>query len=536
MNATYDLKNVKPESVETEDLENEFREWMESPRKPGGETYATKTIDNFRSWLKKWHLELKDVEVDTTNLFHITQEKEFSKIREIILGSSFFDGKTKPQNQKYFRSAMRHYLDFLKERNSNANINEQESSQPKDKDIIFNKHEIIDNDNDMPVSVISLKELAIKVLEDTRTPMTDIEIWEYALSKDWDEQLSTVGKTPWQSIYAILSSYKDGSPNPDKRIKIVDSEQRRKFVISSFDNNIVTYDKSKFLFEVYFDSDKYDDIVALLERKKNIILQGAPGVGKSYMAKRLAYSIIGAKDEEKIEMIQFHQNYSYEDFIEGYRPSEDGGFELKKGIFYNFCDEAKKHEQEYIDCINSKDEDLQKEANQYKCFFIIDEINRGNLSKVMGELMLLLENDKRGKEFSMKLTYSCEPFYVPKNVYVIGMMNTADRSLAMIDYALRRRFSFVPVEPIFEHPRFIADFKNNYTDAETVIEKIKKLNDLIVNKLDSGHQIGHSYFCSKEPFSPMDIDGILKYEIEELLNEYFFDDEDVLKEAKGILK
>ncbi|MCL2019015.1 MAG: AAA family ATPase [Oscillospiraceae bacterium] len=421
-------------------------------------------------------------------------------------------------NDGWIHASFSHIIPFLK----------------KTSGIYLPNREIINNDISTPA--ISLKELAIKVLEDTRKPMTDIEIWEYALSKDWDEQLSTIGKTPWQSIYAILSSYKDGSPNSDKRIKIIDSTQRRKFVISSFNEEFVSYDKNKFLFEVYFNSDKYDDIVALLNRKKNIILQGAPGVGKSYMAKRLAYSIIGAKDEEKIEMIQFHQNYSYEDFIEGYRPCEDGGFELKQGVFYNFCDEAKKYEQEYINCINSKDEDLQKEADKYKCFFIIDEINRGNLSKVMGELMLLLENDKRGEEFSMKLTYSCEPFYVPENVYVIGMMNTADRSLAMIDYALRRRFSFVPIEPVFEHHQFIADFKNNYHEAETIIEKIKKLNDFIAKKLDIGHQIGHSYFCSKKPFSQKDIEGILKYEIEELLNEYFFDDEDVLKEAKDKLK
>ena len=276
------------------------------------------------------------------------------------------------------------------------------------------------------------------------------------------------------------------------------------------------YSKNDFLSEVYFDSEKYDDIAALLERKKNIILQGAPGVGKSYMAKRLAYSIIGAKDDSKIKMIQFHQNYSYEDFIEGFRPHKDGKFELTKGIFYNFCDKAKK--------------DI---SNDY--FFIIDEINRGNLSKVMGELMLLLENDKRGKEFEIPLTYSGEPFYVPENVYVIGMMNTADRSLAMIDYALRRRFCFIPIEPVFNNSSFIAAFKNNYPDAEKIIGKIKNLNKFISDNLDSGHQIGHSYFCSEKPLTQKDIDGIIKYEIEELLNEYFFDDEKALKDAKSIL-
>jgi 5-methylcytosine-specific restriction protein B len=154
----------------------------------------------------------------------------------------------------------------------------------------------------------------------------------------------------------------------------------------------------------------------------------------------------------------------------------------------------------------------------------------------MGELMLLLEHDKRGEEFAMKLTYSGERFYVPENVFVIGMMNTADRSLAMMDYALRRRFSFVPIDPIFDIPQFIASFKNNYSDAEIIIGKIKELNKFICDSLDGGHQIGHSYFCSDKPLSQKDIDGIIKYEIIELLNEYFFDDEDALNKAKGFLQ
>ncbi len=276
------------------------------------------------------------------------------------------------------------------------------------------------------------------------------------------------------------------------------------------------YDKSDFLNDVYMTSQKYDDITALLERKKNIILQGAPGVGKSYLAKRLAYSVLGLRDASKVEMVQFHQSYTYEDFIEGFRPAENAHFEVRQGVFYRFCQRAK----------NDK-------ANKY--FFIIDEINRGNLSKIMGELMLLIEHDKRGAEFSMPLTYSSERFYVPENIYIIGMMNTADRSLAMIDYALRRRFSFIPIEPAFENERFIADFGANYADADTVIEKMKKLNALIKAELDEGHLIGHSYFCSDKALAESDIDGIFRYEISELLREYFFDNESKLNEALKLL-
>ena len=157
-------------------------------------------------------------------------------------------------------------------------------------------------------------------------------------------------------------------------------------------------------------------------------MQGAPGVGKTFAAKRLAYSMMGVKDPNRVMMVQFHQSYSYEDFIEGFRPAATG-FELKKGPFYNFCKKA--------------EDDLE---NDY--YFIIDEINRGNLSKIFGELFMLVENDKRG--ISLQLLYSGDKFSVPENVYIIGMMNTADRSLAMLDYALRRRFAFFEFSPAFQ--------------------------------------------------------------------------------------
>jgi len=282
-------------------------------------------------------------------------------------------------------------------------------------------------------------------------------------------------------------------------------------------SNQTAYSKINFLDEVYMKPEKYDDIYALLDRKKNIILQGAPGVGKSFLARRLAYSVIGMKDADRLEMIQFHQSYSYEDFIEGFRPVESGKFEIKRGVFYHFCKKAAKDDK----------------ANKY--FFIIDEINRGNFSKIMGELMLLLENDKRGEEFAIPLTYSGERFYVPENIHIIGMMNTADRSLDRIDYALRRRFSFVTIDPVFDDERFIANFRKNYSDADAVIEKMEKLNTLIAGELDSGHQIGHSYFCFDKQVDKKIISCILKYEIAELLREYFFDNEEKLKQSLNLL-
>ena len=184
-----------------------------------------------------------------------------------------------------------------------------------------------------------------------------------------------------------------------------------------------TYDDDTFLKEVYMNKEDLSTLKKLLITKRNIILQGAPGTGKTFAVTRLAYAMMGQKDESRVEIVQFHQNYSYEDFIMGYKPEEDGGFILQKGIFYKFCRMA-------------------KSAPEKSFFFIIDEINRGNLCKIFGELLMLIENSYRSDKHAVKLAYSDEKFYVPDNLYIIGMMNTADRSLAMIDYALRRRFAF----------------------------------------------------------------------------------------------
>ncbi len=238
------------------------------------------------------------------------------------------------------------------------------------------------------------------------------------------------------------------------------------------------YNKDDFLNEVYMSEKHYESLKDILHDKKNIILQGAPGVGKTFAARRLAWSIMGEKDDSRIEFIQFHQNYSYEDFIMGYRPVKNG-FELKYGIFYRFC---------------------QKAANQpnKKFFFIIDEINRGNMSKIFGESLMLIEKDYRGMKTT--LAYNGLSFSVPKNLYIIGMMNTADRSLAMIDYALRRRFSFFEMEPGFDSKGFI-NYQNNLNSEilNELIYKIKKLNhEISLDKsLGKGFCIGHSYFAAK---------------------------------------
>ena len=267
------------------------------------------------------------------------------------------------------------------------------------------------------------------------------------------------------------------------------------------------YTPDDFLDEVYMERGGYNDIVDVFKNKKNIILQGAPGVGKTFVAKRLAYSIMGVKDVKRVLMVQFHQSYSYEDFIMGFRPTVSG-FELREGVFYKFCKEAE------------KDSD-----NDY--FFIIDEINRGNLSKIFGELFMLIENDKRGVE--LQLLYSNEIFAVPRNVYIIGMMNTADRSLAILDYALRRRFAFIEIKPGFETERFRA-YQSGLDNAEFdhLITCVKKLNKAITDddSLGEGFCIGHSYFCnlSQEMINDRTLSRIVEYELVPLLKEYWFDE------------
>lgn len=282
------------------------------------------------------------------------------------------------------------------------------------------------------------------------------------------------------------------------------------------------YDEYKvkdLLNEVYIKDTEYEEIADLLNEKNNIILQGAPGVGKTYFAERLVYSLMEEKNTDRVKFIQFHQNYSYEDFIEGIRINSEGKFGLEKGIFYNFCQKAKKNP-----------------GIEY--YLIIDEINRGNLSKIFGELLMLIEKDKRGKKLT--LAYSKEEFYVPKNLYIIGMMNTADRSLALLDYALRRRFSFVEMKPAFENPKFkdyIAKINNEYLSK--TIERIKSLNKEIENdpSLGKGFVIGHSYFCNlKQDCKDSAIKSILKYDIIPILKEYWFDDENNIDKWSKILE
>ena len=340
--------------------------------------------------------------------------------------------------------------------------------------------------------------------------------------KDTHFELSEDDLDSLNSLYLDLIYKLHPSFNPVQSIYEKDLfeeivEAFETYDLTSMRSLAILIPEGKTIFEdddVFIKSEEYTKLRSLLLAKKNIILQGAPGVGKTYSAKRLAYSIIGEEDRTKVEFIQFHQNYSYEDFVMGYKPKEDGGFELRRGVFYNFCRKA------------------QSDSDK-KYFFIIDEINRGNMSKIFGELLMLIENDYRGEKHKIRLAYNDEYFSVPENLYIIGMMNTADRSLAMIDYALRRRFSFFDMTPGFDSVGF-KKYQENL-DCEVfnkVIDAVKALNIEIAkdDSLGKGFCIGHSYFCNRESIDDMWLENVIEYDIAPMLREYWFDNDKKFKE------
>ena len=282
---------------------------------------------------------------------------------------------------------------------------------------------------------------------------------------------------------------------------------------SSTEADPEVYDIDVALENIFVSDAQFSRILDSMALRKNLISQGPSGVGKTFIAKRIAWCLIGRKDSKPVEMVQFHQSYAYEDFVQGWRPTESGGFALKNGVFFEFCKRA----EQQLDT---------------PFVFIIDEINRGNLSRIFGELLMLIETDKRGSEHTIPLTYSPtgERFSVPDNVHILGLMNTADRSLAMVDYALRRRFAFEELRPAYGRERF----RECLLDAEVDRHLVNRIEDsmLAINKeiqkdkdLGPGFEIGHSYFVPDDEDSADEdwFDTIVSTQIEPLLREYWFD-------------
>jgi len=310
--------------------------------------------------------------------------------------------------------------------------------------------------------------------------------------------------------------------NQGSLFKVTDTEYEiiRAIIDDKNDNHPVTiYSIESSLETLFITESKFHNILDRVKFKKNLVLQGPPGVGKTFIARHIAYALMGVEDKRRVSMIQFHQSYSYEDFMQGFRPNSEGKFDLKNGAFYEFCRKAQ------------RDPD-----NPY--VFIIDEINRGNLSKIFGEMFMLIEADKRGPDYAMPLTYAQgldDTFFIPDNLYIIGTMNTADRSLAMVDYALRRRFCFINLEPAFgneKFKKFLVKQGVEETVVDKVIDRMMQLNKRIAEdqkNLGRGYCIGHSYLCPSDNHQVYDnawYENVVRTEIEPLLEEYWFDDPD----------
>ena len=271
-----------------------------------------------------------------------------------------------------------------------------------------------------------------------------------------------------------------------------------------------------------------ESILLRLQSKRNIILQGPPGTGKTWLAKRLAYTLVGQKDEDKVRQVQFHPTLSYEDFVRGWRPQGDGKLGLVDGPFLELSEVAR-----------------QDQNGTY--VMVIEEVNRGNPASIFGELLTLLEADKRTSENALTLAHQHtvnERFHIPPNLYVIGTMNLADRSLAMVDLALRRRFAFFDLEPTLNDTW--RDWVHRQCEIPTgfltdISQRISSLNDQIAADPNLGRQfrIGHSFVVPR-PGEPVAVPEewfiqVVEAEIAPLLREYWFDDPDKADEAKSQL-
>ncbi|NLW89859.1 MAG: AAA domain-containing protein [Clostridiaceae bacterium] len=277
---------------------------------------------------------------------------------------------------------------------------------------------------------------------------------------------------------------------------------------------ISSYSKNDFLTEAFMEENEYEELKYLLLSRKNVVITGVPGVGKTFLAERLAYSIIGGRDSDRVKTIQFHSGYSYENFVMGYAPDAHDS-RLSTGVFYDFCKEAEPDDKEY--------------------FFIIDDISRGDIGNIFGDLLMLVGRDDRGKK--IRLLHRDEQFAIPDNVHIIATMNGASESSGM-DYSVRRRFAFYQLSPAFDKKPFI-DYvkKQSSPKLEKLTRIVSDINKALASDsaTDGNRAIGHGYFCGKQELSDINLNAIAKYELIPLVRELFASNPDQAKTWVGKL-
>lgn len=351
------------------------------------------------------------------------------------------------------------------------------------------------------------------------------------LENRFDDDDFPVHSFPELSLAAYNSSDDQENVHDDESDDVTDSPVENMPDDNRIDSSIMPYTVDDIIEEgCFLEKERLLGMLGRLQGKKNMILQGPPGTGKTWLAKRLAFALIGKQDKSKIRSVQFHPSFSYEDFIRGWRPSGDGKLTLVDGLFMEMIAQARKDP-----------------AAKY--VMVIEEINRGNPGQIFGEILTLLEADKRAEKYALELSYRSqtgERIYIPENLYVIGTMNIADRSLAIVDFALRRRFAFIDLEPVFGKPWKDWILKHNDISPETIDEIERRINDLnseIGKDTHLGKQfrIGHSYLIPPAGITDNNIRDwfhqIVDTEIVPLLNEYWFDDpEKSEKEKEKLLK